>query len=103
MKKKIPIIAIIIISIVIGRYKYMYYKKNDDEEVIKEKAKQIAIQYFKEDKNLDITVTDFQFAPSDFGVVFVYGYVTHNATRRVSADINYRDTYKVESIGYDTD
>ncbi|WIY62442.1 hypothetical protein [Bacillus arachidis] len=79
----------------------MDYKKNDDEEVIKEKAKQIAIQYFKEDKNLEITVTDFQFAPSDFGVVFVYGYVASNKTRRVSADRNYRDNYKVESIGYD--
>lgn len=79
----------------------MNKQNNNEEETLKEKAKEVAIQHFKEDKNLDITVTKVEFGPSDFGVIFVSGHVTNNPNRKVTADINYRDNYRVESISYD--
>ena len=66
---------------------------------LKEKAKKIAIQHFKEDKKLGVTVTRVEFAPSDFWVIFVSGHVTNNPNRKITADINYKN--KVESISYD--
>ncbi|WP_313897319.1 hypothetical protein [Bacillus cereus group sp. BfR-BA-01380] len=75
--------------------------KAKEEQQIVDKAKEVAIQYFKETKNLDITVTKVKFGPSDFGVIFVSGYETGNQNRKVTADINYRDNYRVESISYD--
>ncbi|WP_179884134.1 hypothetical protein [Bacillus mycoides] len=44
-------------------------------------------------------MTRVEFAPSDFGVIFVSGHVTNNPNRKITADINYKN--KVESISYD--
>ncbi|HDR8348016.1 TPA: hypothetical protein QC286_006269, partial [Bacillus cereus] len=76
-------------------------QKNDEEIALKEKAKKIAIQHFKEDKKLDVTVTKVAFGPANFGVIFVSGHVTNNPNRKITADITYKDKYKVESISYD--
>ncbi|EOA3906147.1 hypothetical protein ACH0R4_RS21590 [Bacillus cytotoxicus] len=79
----------------------MNKQNHNEEETLKEKAKEVAIQHFKEHKNLDITVTKVEFGPSDFEVIFVSGHVTNNPNRKVTADINYKDNYRVESISYD--
>ncbi|GAB6442564.1 hypothetical protein bcgnr5380_34550 [Bacillus cereus] len=46
-------------------------------------------------------MTKVEFGPADFGVIFVSGHVTNNPNRKITADINYKDKYKVESISYD--
>lgn len=79
----------------------MEYKNEQKEQVIKDKAEKVAIQHFKEQENIDITVTKFQFTPSDFGTIFVYGHVTNEPTRRILVNVNYKDNYKVESTGLD--
>ncbi|MED1611419.1 hypothetical protein [Bacillus paranthracis] len=79
----------------------MEYTNEQKEQVIKDKAKKVAIQYFKEQENIDITVTKFKFTPSDLGSIFVYGHVTNEPTRKILVDVNYKDNYKVESTGLD--
>ncbi|PFL73600.1 hypothetical protein COJ30_03535 [Bacillus anthracis] len=99
MKKKGFLLIIIIFFI--GGFMYVNKQENNEEIALKEKATKIAIQHFKEDKKLDVTVTKVEFGPADFGVIFVSGHVTNNPNRKITAYINYRDKYKVESISYD--
>lgn len=80
---------------------YMNKQKNNEEITLKEQATKITIQHFKEDKKLDVTVTKVEFGPTDFGLIFVSGHVTNNPNRKITANINYKDKYKVESISYD--
>ncbi len=101
MKRKGFLLIVIIIILFIGGLMYMNKQKNDEEIALKEKTTKIAIQHFKEDKKLDVTVTKVEFGPADFGVIFVSGHVTNNPNRKITADINYKDKYKVESISYD--
>lgn len=46
-------------------------------------------------------MTKVAFGPANFGVIFVSGHVTNNPNRKITADITYKDKYKVESISYD--
>ncbi|WP_243765181.1 hypothetical protein [Bacillus arachidis] len=101
MKKRYLFLIIVIILIFFGGYKYREHKNEQKEQVIKDKAEKVAIQYFKEQENIDITVTEFEFAPSDFGSIFVSGHVTNEPTRKILVDVNYKDNYKVESTGLD--
>ncbi|WP_035414561.1 hypothetical protein [Bacillus sp. UNC437CL72CviS29] len=73
---------------------------NDDkkQEKVINKAKEIAIQHFKETENTDIVVTKTKFAPKDLGGIFVIGHVKGNKERKVTATINYNNNYEVESI-----
>ncbi|MBO1626077.1 hypothetical protein [Bacillus arachidis] len=44
----------------------MNYKNNQEKEQIASKAEKVAIQYFKEQENIDITVTDFAIRESPY-------------------------------------
>lgn len=101
MRKRYLFLIIVIILIFFGGYKYREHKNEQKEQVIKDKAEKVAIQCFKEQENLDITVTKFKFTPSDLGSIFVSGHVTNEPARRILAVVNYKDNYKVESTGLD--
>ncbi|PFE03331.1 hypothetical protein COE15_26840 [Bacillus cereus] len=79
----------------------MEHKNEQKEQVIKDKAEKVAIQYFKEKENIDITVTGSKFAPSDFGSIFVSGHVTNESTRKILVDVIYTDNYRIEITGID--
>ncbi|MEM5687917.1 hypothetical protein AAHB49_24855 [Bacillus cereus] len=48
--------------IFIGGFMYVNKQESNEEIVLKEKATKIAIQHFKEDKKLDVTVTKVELA-----------------------------------------
>ncbi|PEA18358.1 hypothetical protein CN996_28130 [Bacillus cereus] len=98
MKKLVYAVLLFSIIFILGGCNM---KNDEKEKEIINKAKETAIQHFKETKNLDIVVTETKFAPNELGGIFVIGYVKGNKERKVNATIDYEHDYYVESIGYD--
>ncbi|WP_242223610.1 hypothetical protein [Bacillus cereus group sp. BfR-BA-01380] len=102
MKK--VIFVIVLVALGFGAYVAVQYNKaahpytKQEEKDMKEKSSQVAIEYFKREKNWDIKVTKVEFSGS-WGVssIFVSGYVKENG-EEVSAIIDYKNNYEVSGV-----
>ncbi|PEY34831.1 hypothetical protein CN354_16175 [Bacillus cereus] len=75
-------------------------KKNEEQQIV-EKATETTIKYFKEKENLDVVITEHQFAPSDFQTVFITGHVKNDESKSFTVDVEYGDgEYRVTSKSY---
>ncbi|WP_243765125.1 hypothetical protein [Bacillus arachidis] len=102
MKKVIIIIVLVFFGI--GAYLAVQYNKAlhpytaQEEKEMKEKSSQVAVEYFKKEKNWDIKVTKVEFSGSlGGGSIFVHGYVKENR-EKVSATIKYNKNYEVSGV-----
>ncbi|EMA6344511.1 hypothetical protein ACH0R4_RS14415 [Bacillus cytotoxicus] len=97
MKKFFSNLSIIFLLIILGGCN-MDEKK---EEQIVEKATKTTIKYFKEKENLDVVITEHQFAPEDFQTVFITGHVKNDESKSFTVDVEYSDDeYRVTSKSY---
>ena len=63
-------------------------KKNAEQKIV-EKANETAVKYFKEKENLDVVITGYEFAPSDFQTVFIKGHVKDDKTQAFTVHVEY--------------
>ncbi|SDY39561.1 MULTISPECIES: hypothetical protein [unclassified Bacillus (in: firmicutes)] len=78
-------------------YKVTHPYSEQEESEIKEKASRAAVEHFKKERNLNITVTKVEFsADISRGWIDVYGYVTEDKKKKVYANVEYKNDYKVE-------
>ena len=103
MKKILLITLLIILGLgsctIYQIYKATHPYSEKEENEIKEKAAQAAIDYFKKEKNRDITVTKVEFSPDiSRSWIDVYGYVSEDKKKEVSASIDYKNDYTVGHI-----
>ncbi|QWG36802.1 hypothetical protein EXW31_29290 (plasmid) [Bacillus mycoides] len=82
-------------------YKATHPYSEKEQNEMKEKASQAAIDYFKKEKNWDITVTKVEFSPDiSSSRLYVSGYISDDKKKAVSASIDYSNDYKVGHISY---
>ncbi|ENB9403075.1 hypothetical protein [Bacillus paranthracis] len=75
-------------------------QKNTEQQIVN-KATETTIQYFKEKENLDVVITEYEFAPSDFQTVFIKGHVKDDKTQAFTVHVEYGDSdYRVTSRTY---
>ncbi|ADY20427.1 hypothetical protein P4U05_16615 [Bacillus paranthracis] len=75
-------------------------QKNTEQPIV-EKANETTIKYFKEKENLDVVITGYEFAPSDFQTVFIKGHVKDDKTQAFTLHVEYGDSdYRVTSRTY---
>ncbi len=75
-------------------------KKNEEQKIV-EKANETAIKYFKEKENLDVVITGYEFAPSDFQTVFIKGHVKNDKSQAFTVHVEYGGSdYRVTSRTY---
>ncbi|PFM56496.1 hypothetical protein COJ48_28350 [Bacillus cereus] len=101
--KPIVIFAIILISItsctafkVINAVNPLLSMSSKEEQQIKNKASQATIDYFKKEKNLDVTITEVEFSSmTGAGTIFVNGHLSNNKQEEISARVYWKDDYRV--------
>ncbi|AJG77768.1 hypothetical protein FOC75_03360 [Bacillus cereus] len=99
--KKYYLGLIIIFTIIFSGGCSMNTDKKNEEQKIVEKANETAIKYFKEKENLDVVITGYEFAPSDFQTVFIKGHVKDDKTQAFTVHVEYGDSdYRVTSRTY---
>lgn len=82
-------------------YKTTHPHSEKEENNIKEKASKAAVEYFKKEKNWDVTVTKVEFSTDiSRSWINVYGYVSGDEEKRVSARVEYRNDYEIGSTSY---
>ena len=71
-------------------------KSPQEEEAIKAKAVKAAIDYFKKEKNLDVTITHADFS-NELGThsIYIRGYLSSDRNQEVFADVSWRKGYIV--------
>ncbi|ACO27447.1 hypothetical protein ABE42_32585 [Bacillus thuringiensis] len=75
-------------------------QKNEEQQIV-EKANETAIQYFKEKENLDVVITGYEFAPSDFQTVFIDGHVKGDKSKTFGVGVEYGGgEYNISSRSY---
>ena len=75
-------------------------QKNEEQQIV-EKANETTIKYFKEKENLNVVITGYEFAPSDFQTVFIKGHVKDDKTQAFTVHVEYGDSdYRVTSRTY---
>ncbi|WIY59203.1 hypothetical protein [Bacillus arachidis] len=102
MKKILLIIFLLILGIgsctVYKFYKVTHPYSWQEEKEMQEKASRAAVEHFKKERDLNITVTKVEFsADISRGWIDVYGYVTEDKKKKVYANVEYKNYYKVES------
>ncbi|HFJ9451614.1 TPA: hypothetical protein ACGW67_002769 [Bacillus tropicus] len=104
--KKLLLITLLV-TLGLGSYTiYQIYKATHpyiekEQNEMKEKASQSAIEYFKKEKNWDITVTKVEFSTDiSRSRLEVSGYISGDKQKKVSASIDYSNDYTVGSISY---
>ncbi|WP_028403261.1 hypothetical protein [Ectobacillus panaciterrae] len=102
--KKIGLVFVLLV-LGIGAYSIIQFKNaqgsltSKEEKEIKDKASKVAIDYFKKKKNWDITVTKVEFSTDiNREWVIVYGYISGDKNKEVSASISYKNNYEVGHI-----
>ncbi|MEY8347133.1 hypothetical protein AALF16_02260 [Bacillus cereus] len=104
--KKILLISFLFIFGIGSCTVYKFYKTTHpysvkEENDIKEKASKAAIEYFKKEKNWDITVIKVEFSTDiSRSWIDVSGYVSGDKKKKVSARVEYRNDYKIGSTSY---
>lgn len=71
--------------------------KNDEQQIIN-KAKEETIKYFKEEENVDVTITKHKFTPNDLQTIFISGYVTDDKSKEFSVAVEYTNNYHISTI-----
>lgn len=54
--------------------------KKEEQQVV-DKTKAETIKYFKEEEEVDVTITKHKFAPKDLQTIFISGYVTDDKSK----------------------
>ncbi|ACO30467.1 hypothetical protein ABE42_32595 [Bacillus thuringiensis] len=72
-------------------------QKNDEQQIIN-KAKEETIKYFKEEENVDVTITKHKFTPNDLQTIFISGYVTDDKNKEFSVAVEYANNYHISTI-----
>ncbi|MDR0271188.1 hypothetical protein [Paenibacillus sp.] len=73
-------------------------KSKSDDSIIIEKAKQIGIEYFKKNYNIDVVFTEFKVMPSYIdSMVTMHGHVQGAETETIYLMVNYR-TYEIDQV-----
>ncbi|PFM66221.1 hypothetical protein COJ48_06095 [Bacillus cereus] len=104
--KKILLITLLVVLGLSSCTIYQIYKathpySEKEQNEMKEKASQAAIDYFKKEKNWDITVTKVEFSPDiSRSRIYVSGYISDDKKKEVSASIDYSNDYTVGHISY---
>ncbi|WP_028403256.1 hypothetical protein [Ectobacillus panaciterrae] len=75
--------------------------KTEDKKLLKN-AEEETVKFFKEKEHVDVIVTKSEFSSAIGGdTIFVDGYVKEDPTRKISADVHYKDNYNIDSFGLD--
>ena len=86
--------------LILGTLGDVLWIKNTEQPIV-EKANETTIKYFKEKENLDVVITGYEFAPSDFQTVFIKGHVKDDKTQAFTLHVEYGDSdYRVTSRTY---
>jgi len=72
-------------------------KKKEEQQIV-EVANETTIKYFQEKENLDVVITQHEFAPKDFQSVWISGHVKDDKNKKFSADVEYANDYHIGSI-----
>jgi hypothetical protein len=101
LKKKFFVFSLLLVTVsfLIGGCKM---QKTDEKKEILKKAEEVTIKHFKEKENVDVTITESKF-DSGIGVntVFVSGHVKGDKNKKISADVQYKNNYKIDVWGLD--
>ena len=105
MKKILLITLLVVLGLgsctIYQIYKTTHPYSEKEQNEMKEKASQVAIEYFKKEKNWDITVTKVEFSTDiSRSRLEVSGYTSGDKQKKVSASIDYSNDYTVGSISY---
>lgn len=71
--------------------------KNEEQQIVN-KAKEETIKYFKEEENVDVTITKHKFTPNDLQTIFISGYVTDDKNKEFSVAVEYANNYHMSTI-----
>ncbi|WP_051588527.1 hypothetical protein [Bacillus sp. UNC437CL72CviS29] len=72
---------------------------SQEQQEIKDKAKKATIEYFKKEKNVDVTITDVEFSGEMGGLkVFVDGYISNDKNKGFSVVVSSHRDYKVSEL-----
>ncbi|ENB9403081.1 DUF1433 domain-containing protein [Bacillus paranthracis] len=72
-------------------------QKNEEQQIVN-KAKEETIKYFKEEENVDITITKHKFTSNDLQTIFISGYVTGDKNKEFSVAVEYANNYHISTI-----
>ena len=72
-------------------------QKNEEQQRIN-KAKEETFKYFKEEENVDVTITKHKFTPNDLQTIFISGYVTDDKSKEFSVAVEYANNYHISTI-----
>lgn len=72
---------------------------SQEQQEIKDKAKKATIEYFKKEKNVDVTITDVEFSGEMGGLkVFVDGYISNDKNKGLSVVVSSHRDYEVSEL-----
>ncbi|MBO1624989.1 hypothetical protein [Bacillus arachidis] len=72
---------------------------SQEQQEIKDKAKKATIEYFKKEKNVDVTITDVEFSGEMGGLkVFVDGYISNDKNKGFSVVVSSHRDYEVSEL-----
>ncbi|EJS10662.1 hypothetical protein AT269_17425 [Bacillus cereus] len=105
--KPIVIFGIIIIALtsctvikVINTVNPFLSMSSKEEQQIKDKASKTVIDYFKNEKNLDVVITEAEFSgETGGGTIFIEGHFLNNKQKKISASVYWKQDY---TIGHPT-
>ena len=102
MKKILFVIFLLILGMgsctVYQFYTATHPYSEQEENEMKEKASKAAIEYYKKERNWDITVTKVEFSTDiNRSWIYVYGYVSEDKKKEVFARVEYRNDYEIDS------
>ncbi|GMR64832.1 MULTISPECIES: hypothetical protein [Bacillus] len=72
-------------------------QKNEEQQIVN-KAKEETIKYFKEEENVNVTITKHKFTPNDLQTIFISGYVTDDKNKEFSVAVEYANNYHISTI-----
>ncbi|MDM5157133.1 hypothetical protein QUF88_25960 [Bacillus sp. DX1.1] len=72
---------------------------SQEKQEIKDKAKKATIEYFKKEKNVDVTITNAEFSSEMGGLqVFVDGYISNDKNKGFSVVVYSQEDYEVKEL-----
>ncbi|GMR69018.1 MULTISPECIES: hypothetical protein [Bacillus] len=75
---------------------------SQEQQEIKDKAKKATIEYFKKEKNVDVTITNAEFSGEMGGLkVFVDGYISNDKNKGFSVKVSTHMDYEVKEFFVD--
>ncbi|MEY8347132.1 hypothetical protein AALF16_02255 [Bacillus cereus] len=109
MKKSLKIIIIIGVILIgmvsctvikfIDALNPVWAMSSQEQQEIKDKAKKATIEYFKKEKNVDVTITNAEFSGEMGGLnVFVDGYISNDKNKGFSVEVSTHRDYEVKEF-----